>query len=140
MCKIVDGIVLTLLGACALSDWRRREIPLLLLLITSVIVVVLSIFCKTERVGSILGGALIGVVFFCISKCTKEAVGYGDSWLILLLGINLGVRKLLQVLFAASLAAGIYSLLCLWKHHWKRSATIPFVPFLTAAYMGVVFL
>ena len=140
MCKIADVILLILLGACALIDWRKRELPLALLLITSVAVVVLFLFCNTESVISRLGGMLIGALFFGISKWTKEAIGYGDSWLILLLGIYLGSRKLLQVLFVASLAAGLCSLFFLWKRRWKRSATIPFVPFLTAAYMGVVFL
>lgn len=50
------------------------------------------------------------MVFLLISKCTRESIGYGDSWLILLLGIQLGYLKAISVLFAASLLAGVASL------------------------------
>ena len=86
-----------------------------------------------------MGGIGIGILFFIVSKVTKEAIGYGDSWLILLLGLYLGASKVLQLLFAASLGAAVVSLFYLWKYHWKRNATLPFVPFLVLAYLGVMF-
>lgn len=138
MCKVADWIILALLGGCAISDWKRKEIPLYLLIVMSVDVLLLSICCGSQTVGSRIGGALIGVLLFVIGKFTKEAIGDGDSWLILLLGVYLGTIKLLQVLFAASLTAGIFSLFFLWTRRWKKSATIPFVPFLFVMYLGVM--
>ena len=140
MCQIADWIVLALLVGCAICDWKWREIPLYLLIVMSVDVLILAIGCDGQSLGSRLGGALIGVLFFLIGKCTKEAIGYGDSWLMLALGVYLGAMRLLQLLFTASLAAGILSLFFLWKKRWKKTETIPFVPFLMVGYLGVVFL
>lgn len=140
MCKIADLVILILLVICAFHDWRRKEIPVLLLAGMSVVVALFSILCQTESVGLRIGGAVIGIALFIISKCTKEAIGYGDSWLILLLGIHVGGLRVLQILFAASFVSAVCSLFYLWKRHWKRSATIPFVPFLALAYLGEMIL
>jgi leader peptidase (prepilin peptidase)/N-methyltransferase len=140
MCQIADWMVLALLVACAICDWKWREIPLYLLIVMSVDVLILAIGCGGLRLGLRLGGALVGVLFFLIGKCTKEAIGYGDSWLMLLLGVYLGAMQLLQLLFIASVVAGIMSLFFLWKKRWKKTVAIPFVPFLVVGYLGVVFL
>lgn len=140
MCQIADWMVLALLVACAICDWKWREIPLYLLIVMSVDVLILAIGCGGLRLGLRLGGALVGVLFFLIGKCTKEAIGYGDSWLMLLLGVYLGAMQLLQLLLIASVVAGIMSLFFLWKKRWKKTVAIPFVPFLVVGYLGVVFL
>ena len=140
MCGIIDWIMLSLLLACSVTDWKRKRIPLYLLLIMSVIVIVSVIICPVENIWLRVGGAALGIVFFLISKVTKEAIGYGDSWLILLLGIYLGGIRALQVLFAASVLAAVVSLFYLWVRRFKRSATLPFVPFLALAFLGAMVL
>lgn len=139
MCRITDWIVWGILVVCGICDWRKKEIPVWLMILASVIIVTLSICCKNAGLRSIAGGILLGIMLFVVSKCTKEAIGYGDSWLVLLLGIWLGGTKTLQVLFISSLLACICSLFLLWRHHWKRSATLPFVPFMVLGYLGVMF-
>lgn len=140
MCKIADGAVLMMLIGLAVLDWRKKEIPVFLLIFMNVIVVIISIFCRTESVWSRVGGLAIGIVLLIISKCTREAIGYGDSWLILILGIYVGALRMLQILFAASLLSAVCSLFYLWKRHWKKKETIPFVPFLALAYLGEMIL
>lgn len=135
MCKIAEGIMLAFLIGCSVSDWRRKAIPLWLLVLFSIATLSLCILCQNSSIGQRAGGVALGLVFFAISKCTKEALGYGDSWMILLLGIWLGGTRLLQLLFAASLISGMASLFLLWRRGWKRKETIPFVPFLALAYV-----
>lgn len=140
MCKITDWIVFLLLGMCSVSDWKKRTIPILLLIGLSVVVVVCALLCNTVSIRLRVSGALMGVLFFLISKCTKEAIGYGDSWLILLLGIYMGILRATFVLFIAALLAAIASLFLMWKCQWKRTATLPFVPFLGVSYLGAMLL
>lgn len=132
--------VLILMVICALWDLKKKEIPILLLI--SMGVVVLANVLLKEQVDwwGIFSGILVGAMCLLCSKCTREAFGYGDSWLILELGIYLGGIRLLQILLIASLIAGMVSLFCLWKRGWKRKTTLPFVPFLTSAYLGVLLL
>ena len=140
MCKIADWIIWAFLSMCAVCDSRKKRIPAILLIGMSVAVLVFVLCFKKTMIGAHLLGGLLGVVFFLVSKYTKEAVGYGDSWLILLLGLYLGRFEALRVLLLASIGAAVYALFCLWKHHWKRDVTIPFAPFLAVAYVGVLFL
>ena len=140
MCILADGIMLGFLVCCGILDWKSKELPVWLLVLYSGVSVSLTLLCREESWESVAAGLGLGAVFFLISKVTKEAVGYGDSWLILLLGARLGIEKVLWLLFVASLGGVFVSLLYLWMHRWNRNATLPFVPFLTLAYLGVMFL
>ncbi|MBQ8804129.1 MAG: prepilin peptidase [Tyzzerella sp.] len=140
MCILANGIMLGYLGICGYSDWKSKEIPTFTMILFSISTVLLTIACSKGNIGLIAAGGVVGILFFGISKLTKEAIGYGDSWVITLLGIYLGGVKLLWVLFLASLGASLFSLFYLWKYHWKKSRTIPFVPFLFIAYLGVMLL
>ena len=140
MCEIVKWVVFVLLCACSISDCRKKQIPIPLLLLLGVVVCVSLFVCETPSGSDRIGGALLGLLLFLVSKCTREAIGYGDSWLIFLMGFYLGGLSALQLLFAASLFAATCSLLVLWKKGWKKSITIPFAPFLGIAYLGVMFI
>ena len=139
MCRIIDWVMFALLGCCGFTDLKRKTIPLFLLIAMSVVVGVSVIFCNTERIWLRVGGLGLGILFLLVSRVTKEAVGYGDSWLILLLGAYLGIEEVLPLLFTATLGAAVVSLFYLWIRRWKRSATLPFVPFLVIAYLGRMF-
>ena len=140
MCKIADGIVLLLLVLCSISDWKRKTIPAMLLVVFSVVVCLFSLVCDNVSLRLRIGGFFMGLLFLLISKVTKEAMGYGDSWLILLLGVYMGYLRAIGVLFVASMIAGILSLFFLWRLHWRRTATLPFVPFLSISYLGALLL
>ena len=139
MYKIADWVVFILLVVIGIIDWKKREIPIWLLLLMSVAVSFFATCCENVSIWYRLAGALFGGVFFLISKFTKEAIGYGDSWLILLLGVHLGILEALQLLFLASVLAAVFAVFYLWKRRWKRSATLPFAPFISIAYIGVMF-
>ena len=81
-------------------------------------------------------GAFVGIGFLIVSRCTKEALGYADSWMIFLLGMYLGIWKLVSALSFSFLAAGIWSLGKVVLKKKGRKEVIPFLPFLTAGYLG----
>ncbi|MBQ8559791.1 MAG: prepilin peptidase [Tyzzerella sp.] len=140
MCKIADCIIAVILIAAGYKDWKTKQISLRMLLLLGIAVVILRIAVVEDTIVSTLGGVLIGILLLGISKITGESIGYGDSWLIILLGIYLGGKILLVVVLGACVYAGLFSLLLCLKKGWNRKYTIPFVPFLAVAYLGVVFL
>ena len=75
-------------------------------------------------------------MFLAVSKVTEEAFGYGDSILILIIGSFLGFWDILALLTAAFILAAAFSLILLIRSRFRRKDTFPFVPFLTAAYIG----
>ena len=139
MCQVANWFVLILLAVASVIDWRKREIPITLLFIMSAGITIFAIYCKDITIWYRLAGGALGMMLFVVSTVTKEAIGYGDSWLILLLGVQLGILRVLQLLFAASILAVIFAVFYLWVRKWNRDATLPFVPFLTIAYLGVMF-
>ena len=138
MCEIIKWAVAGLLGICSCEDIRKREISVLFLGIMSVLALLEAFLCKDVSISQRLAGALVGGLFLGISKLSKEAIGYGDSWLVGILGVLMGAREMLAVLFAASLLAAVGSLLILWKKRWNKKAAIPFVPFVAVVYLGAI--
>lgn len=140
MCEIGNVLLALVLGAVAYRDWRTKQISCLSLFVMSILVLVLRIVLVEDSIWSTLGGVAVGVAFFLISKCSRESVGYGDCWLILLLGIFLGGRTLMEVVLVATLLASLFSIGFCIIRGWKKKYTIPFAPFLALGYIGVVFL
>lgn len=138
MCEIMNWILFVLVTICGIRDIRKREIPIWWLIIISILVLLFVLLFDRTRLTSRLVGGILGLLFFLISKCTKEAIGYGDSWLILILGVYLGSFEALQVLFWAALLAAVVALFLLCARKRKKSITIPFVPYMAVAFLGVV--
>ena len=65
-----------------------------------------------------------------------QSFGYGDSILILILGILSGGWNLLWILFAAFLIASVYGGIMIARKKYTRKKSFPFIPFLTVAYLG----
>ena len=82
MCKIEDFIMLLLLLWCSISDLRTKKIPTVLLIIMSLTVIMIRLIFIRQEIAGMAGGALMGAIFWLISKYTNQAIGYGDSWLL----------------------------------------------------------
>lgn len=139
MCTGMNVIMMVLLLLAAFNDMKKRSISVRLLILLSIFALT-AMLLRKDNLWDLLGGAAIGLLFFLISKCTGEQIGYGDSWLILVLGIYAGAKDLIWILFAASFGAGLFSLCFCVIHKWNRRYSIPFIPFLAAAFLGVVML
>ena len=138
MCKVGDVVVALFLTILAYRDWKTKQVSLGLILGMALSVIVLRITVVEVSLWTTIWGIVIGVGFFVVSKCTRQAIGYGDSWAILLLGIYLGWKELLLVIFVSSLLASLFSVVYCMIRGWNRKYTIPFIPFLAVAYYGVV--
>ena len=110
-------------------DIRSRKLSLWLLLAGVPVSVISGIFAADIPAVILTAGGAVGILFLIISRSTGEAFGYGDSILILVMGSFLGFWNILSVLTAAFLLAAVFS-------GFTRKSAFPFVPFLTAAYLG----
>jgi len=116
-------------------DIRHRKIPLLYLLLGIGVAFSVLFFQEQGMWILSLGGAGIGVAFLGISKITKEAIGYGDSLLILGLGILLGFWQIMAVLVVAFSLTAISSMVLLVLKKMNRRTTLPFIPFLALGFL-----
>lgn len=138
MCEISRWMMLLFLIVCSISDLRRRSVKTVLLVGMSVLLLFFCIFVTEESLLSVGIGAVIGSVSWLFSYWTRESLGYADSWIILLIGVYLGGEKTLYLLTLSFLAAGIFSLVLLVWKRWSGKMSIPFIPFLTISYIGVM--
>jgi len=118
-------------------DIRHRKIPLLYLLLGIGTAFGVLFFQEKGMWVLSLGGAGVGILFLGISKMTKEALGYGDSLVILGLGILLGLWQVMTVLVMAFSLAAISSMILLVLKKMNRRTTLPFIPFLTLSYLVI---
>jgi leader peptidase (prepilin peptidase)/N-methyltransferase len=84
------------------------------------------------------GAALLpGVTFWAISYVTRGKVGYGDGWVLLMVGLFIGEAKCIAVLVAALLTETVCLILLLTLRKIHRDNKVPFVPFLLIG-LGVI--
>lgn len=124
---------------CAVTDIRKREIPQILLVCGAVAVIAVRIVSRQDW-QLYAGGAAIGFAFLVISKVTREGLGYGDSLLILILGLFLGLWRIIALLLTAFAAAAFFSIFLLAFKRMGRKQSFPFIPFLAVGYLGVMWL
>ncbi len=124
------------MGILAVMDIRKRRLSLLFLL-CGVLFIIIQAFCGREIPPlSLAAGGAVGMFFLLVSRITGEAFGYGDSLLILIMGVFLGFWKILYLLMGAFSMAAVFSAAMLVKTRFNRKSSFPFVPFLAAAYIG----
>ena len=133
LCQVLFAGYMTVL---AIMDIKWKQISLALLL-SGLIFVAAGLFCS-RNISIFLpaAGAAVGIVFIIISRVTEESFGYGDSILILIMGGFLGLWNILSLLITAFSMAALFSAFMLIRKKFHRKSTFPFVPFLTAAYIG----
>lgn len=95
--KIAGAMLLVLL---TVIDIKTKRVPRIFLGIAIGSVCILCLFGGAEEIIRSVLGAVIGLMFVVFSYITKEAIGYGDSWLMVWLGMLLGGWKLCILLFS----------------------------------------
>lgn len=131
-------VSLLFLGVLSYLDIRTRRIPLNLLLAGGAAGVVYHMCAGWQDWVSFASAAAAGAGFLLVSKITREGIGYGDSGVILVLGIWTGIRELTGALTAGFFLLLIFSVTALCTKKLSGKYEVPFVPFLAAGYLLVL--
>ena len=133
MCQLLFAVYMSIL---AIMDIKWKKLSLAALM-SGFIILTAGFLCgRNIHVMLLAAGAGVGIVFMVVSRVTEEAFGYGDSILILIMGGFLGFWNILFLLVAAFSMAALFSIFMLLRKKFHRKSAFPFVPFLTAAYIG----
>lgn len=132
--------IIIFLLVCTILDMKTRKIPVWFMLLGSAAAVVFRIVNWGQDTATWVGGIVIGIFFLMLSKWTREGLGYGDSWMILILGISLELWDILLLLSIALTCSGILAGILLIKGKWSKKVSFPFIPFLMVGYVGVLYL
>ena len=140
MRAIMDTFGLIVLSVMAVWDIRFRKIPVWVLAGLLLTVIGGHLFLSDVSMPEAAAGTAVGTGFVLVSKATREAFGYADSILILILGIFLGIWELFVLLAAAFSMAALFAAAGLAAGKFSRRISIPFIPFLALSYAGVMIL
>lgn len=114
--------------------------PVWLLYVTGVSALIYQVVFSETDIWQPLGGAVIGILFLFVSRITREGIGYGDSWGILILGVYLGIWELVEVLLTAFFILAVFSAVVLTGRKMTAKCRLPFYPFLAGGYLTVLFI
>lgn len=88
MWTVGKSAILLLLFICTIIDLRKRTLPISLLLAGSIVILLTSLWKYEFDFFTMLKGMIPGILLGTISKITREAVGYGDVWIIYCLEVT----------------------------------------------------
>ena len=113
-------------------DCRYRQIPIIVTVMGGGIGLFLSIIEKRGLVDLCMG-LLPGILCLGLGWITREAIGYGDGFLLCAMGMHLSFEDMIAITMMASFFAGIVGVLLIIFRKKKGKDQLPFVPFLLMA-------
>lgn len=128
----IKMLLFLLLGICALWDGIKKEIPLAVVWggVSAAVVLHLEGVMGEETWLSLGFSFLPGIFFWMLSFMTREKVGYGDGWVLLMIGLFIGFVECFLVLMIGLMAESMILLVLLVFRKVHKDGEIPFVPFL----------
>lgn len=139
---IESVIVIFFLVLGSIWDVKKKSVPYMYLLLWGIVALVYlisnSLIKKNGDIWiTMLFGIIPGIVCLLISYVSREQIGYGDGWAILLMGALLGISRVMKLLLAAFSLLTVIAIVLLITKKAKRKSTIPFIPFLFLGYLMV---
>lgn len=139
MWEISQILCLLWLTSLGIVDMKKRNVHGLALALGFFAAVCYQVGTKEVDLYVILGGVTLGSLFLLVSKVTREGMGYGDSFGILVLGAFLGIWKLAELLCLSFLLLFFAAMILFFKKPNKKYG-IPFYPFLATGYLMILLL
>jgi leader peptidase (prepilin peptidase)/N-methyltransferase len=127
-----------MLTLCSAQDMKRKQIRLNPVLAFGILGILFHMIWRMQSIESLLSGMAVGFVLLIPALFGGGCVGVGDGILLIVTGTYLGLEGNLELLFLGLLLCGSWALGLLVFKKKHRQDTIPFVPFLLAAYIGML--
>lgn len=134
----VEIILFLFLAVCAVFDSMRKQIPLVVVWLGMLAAICLRINGITGEEGLTAAALSLmpGMGFFLLGFLTREKVGYGDGWVLLMIGLFSGLFRCFLILLTGLLLESVVAVVLLAFKKIQRDKEIPFSPFLLLG-MGV---
>ena len=134
----VDILLFLFLSVCAVFDGLRKQIPLVVVWLGMLTAVCLRAngIMGEDGVTAALFSLIPGMGFFLLSFLTREKVGYGDGWVLMMIGLFSGFSRCFLILLIGLLMESVAAVILLAFKKIQRDKEIPFSPFLLLG-MGV---
>lgn len=135
----IEIFLFIFLGICAVYDSVERKIPLIVVWLGIITAVLLRIegLAGDGKWQTAALSVIPGVMFWMLGFISGEKVGYGDGWMLVMIGLFVGLWECFLILMTALISGSIAVLVLLAAGKVSRNYQLPFAPFLLFG-MGVV--
>ncbi len=135
----VEIFLFFFLAVCAVFDGLQKKIPMAAVWLGMLTAICLRAGGVMEEASfsSVMLSLVPGAVFFLLGFVTREKVGYGDGWVLLMIGLFLDFSRCVLILLAGLLIESAAAVVLLAFRKISRDKEIPFCPFLLLG-MGVM--
>lgn len=130
-------VLLILLTYSSYTDIKNKSVMMIPVYACFFIGVMSLIFPTKEGAISLIG-VIPGTVLLLIGMATEGAIGDGDAYIVMIIGIFLGMKESILILLIGSFAAAVYGLFAICHKKKDKNETIPFVPFILTGYLGAL--
>lgn len=137
---VIYMVVAAVMIICTIADIKKKEISIWLFVVLGIWTLIGCVICGEQRGYMIVAGIVPGILLIILSKVTDQSIGYGDGIILAEIGLITGAGKCMLILAAALAMAGVFSLVLVVVKKVDKRYKIPFVPFMTAAYVAVLYL
>jgi len=137
---ILEAAVCILLVVLSVEDIKEKRLSLTVLSMC-IILGAASAMCRNDwNIIRWCFDIIPGISLFVVSWWSREAIGYGDSLLILGLGLIWGAEQAVTIFLFALVLAAVWGgiIMAVRGNGWRLK--LPFVPFLLAADIGLLLL
>ena len=128
--QVVSLLEIVFVGIGTYYDVKEKSLPIAFLWAFAGVGILINIILQYQSIRNAVCGAMIGLAVLFVGWFTKEAIGYGDGWVLVILGLLEGAFAVSLIMIEAFMLSGIlgaWKLICLKQ---KRDSTMPFLPFL----------
>ena len=132
---MMNGVIIVFLIPCAITDLKSKTIPIWWTVVFGISAMIYQIFWKKQKLEAILFSMIIGVTLLVAAKISNQRIGYGDGIIFLILGLWIGFWDGISLLFFSLILSSIISVYLIIVRRKGRDYRIPFIPFVTAAYI-----
>lgn len=135
---IIDLLLAVIMIICAVIDIKKKEIPVWVFVILGITALAGSIWHEDYDLYRAAAGVVPGVLLLGMARITEQSIGYGDGIVLAEIGCMTGAGVCMLVLAGALALAGVFSMGMLVIKKVDRKYKIPFIPFLTTAYLVMI--
>lgn len=135
---LIQAAELVFLGLGTYFDGKEKELPILFLRSFFLLSVLGNVLWRYQNPEELCIGILPGILVLLAAFFTKEKVGYGDGWMILILGLFAGFEHVFFLVLLASVLVGLYGAWCFLGQKKSLDHRIAFCPFLLLARLGMM--
>lgn len=136
-------VLINFLFLISYVDYKQKIIPnkcVLILFLIKLLLITIEVLCNKNQISYILVqhmlGAIVGGFIFLLPRFfVKGSVGMGDIKLVSVIGLYVGIDKIMTVILVSLFSSLIYFFIMFILKKYSKGKLVAFAPFITLSFI-----